>query len=57
MAVSLAWSDAEAQSVFPLYICLAKRDSDNENADVGILPLKLNYFIFLMQTNLLVYNI
>lgn len=57
MTVSLAWSDAEAQSVFPLYICLAKRDSDNENADVGILPLKLNYFIFLMQTNLLVYNI
>lgn len=57
MTVSLSWSDEETKDLFPLHICVARRDPNNEDADVGIVSLKLNYFIFLMLTNFLLYNI
>lgn len=39
MTVILSWSNEETQSMFPLYISLARRDLNNEDADVRIVLL------------------
>jgi hypothetical protein len=39
MTVLLSWSDEETQNMFPLYISLARRDPNNEDADVRIVLL------------------
>lgn len=39
MSILLSRSNEESKNVFPLYIGLARRDPNNEDADVGILLL------------------
>jgi hypothetical protein len=39
MTVMLSWNDEETQNVCPLYIGLARRDPNNEDADVRIMLL------------------
>lgn len=39
MTVMLSWSDEETQNTFPLYISLARRDPNNEDADYSAVYL------------------
>lgn len=39
MTVLLSWSDEETQNMFPLYISLARRDPNNEDADYSAVYL------------------
>lgn len=53
MTVSLSRTVTESQTVFPLYICLARLISDIGVPEVGVLPLKLNQILFLLLTSFL----
>lgn len=39
ITVLLSWSDEETQNMFPFYVSLARRDPNNEDADVRIVLL------------------